>query len=80
MFFDTCYTDWLLIRLRKTRQKQKPSNSLVTSYLENNSLDFLVEEESFLRLLQFLSFIRKLNGSKLFLKNQAYYRIEFSVV
>jgi len=47
----------------------------VTSYLA----DSLVDGEFFLRLLQFLSFLRNLKGSKHFLKDQVYYVITFPV-
>jgi hypothetical protein len=74
---NTCYTDWLLINLRKTLQKKKPKNSLVSTYLKNNKLHSVVEKQHFLRLLQFLSFSRKLTPSKFFLHDQAYYTITF---
>ena len=66
--------------MRKIREKQNIRDSLMTSYLENNNnLDFLVERERFLRLLQLLSFICNLKGSKLSRKNQVYYLIDFPV-
>lgn len=39
----------------------------------------MVEAEYFFKLLQFLSFIRDLKGSKLFVGNQGYYLITFPV-
>ena len=77
---DFCYIDWLLIWLRKTFQNQKPSNSLVTSYLKNNNLNSFLEKERFLKLLQFLSFIQTLKDSKQSIDDQVYYVIEFLVV
>ena len=44
---DSCYTDWLLIRLRKIFQNQKPSNFLVTNYLKKDNLDSLVKKGSY---------------------------------
>lgn len=63
----------MLIRLRKICQNQKPSNSLVTSYLKNNNLNSFLEKERFLKLLQFLSFIRALEDSKQSIDDQVYY-------
>ena len=77
---DFCYTDWLLIWLRKISQDQKPFNSLVSSYLKSDNLDSFVEKERFLNLLQFLSFIRNFEGSKRFLEDQVYYVIQFPLI
>ena len=70
-----CYTDWLVSHWRKTSKKQNSRDSLVTSYLETNNFNSLVEAEYFFKLLQFLSFIRDLKGSKLFVVNQGYYML-----
>jgi len=80
---DTCYTDWLQIGLRKIVSKQKSeinSNSLVSSYLRKNSLDYFVQKKQFFKLIQLLSFIRTLEYSKQFINDQAYCVIEFSVM
>lgn len=39
LVFNTSYTDWLLIGLRKVFKNQEFSNSLVTSYLHSNNLN-----------------------------------------
>jgi len=80
---DTCYTDWLGIGLRKLVSPQKSeinSNSLVSSYLRKNSLDYLVQKEQFFKLIQFLSFLRSLEYSRKFIEDQAYCVVEFAVI
>ena len=64
---------------RKIFKKQKLSNCLVTSYFEKNNLDSFVKKKRFLKLLQFLFFIRNLEALKQFINDQVYYLIEFPV-
>lgn len=70
---NTCYTDWLVVRLRKSL---KPRNPLVTSYMEKN---LICDREYLIRLIQFLSFLRSFKGLKEYLGNKIYYLIEFPV-
>ena len=55
-------------------------NSLVSSYLNGNALNSLVQKEQFFQLLQFLSFLRTLDYSRQFLDDQAYCIVEFAVM
>lgn len=56
LVLDTCYTDWLLICMRKLREKQD-SPKLLTTYLKSSNSDKLLEQEQFLIFIQFISFI-----------------------
>lgn len=76
---DTCFTDWLLISLRKT---SKPRIAMVSNYLKNNSFgkDNYHQLLLFLKFLKFLSFIRCLyKGLKYTVDYQIYYVFEFPV-
>jgi len=76
LVIDTCFTDWLLISLRKT---SKPRVSMVSNYLKSNSFG----EDNYQQLLlflKFLSFIRGLyDGLKSTIDYQIYYVFEFPV-
>lgn len=78
LVFDTCYTDWLLLRLRNTN---KPTNHLVSSYL-NKSLvtDSMADKLTFYRILQFLSFTRTRHFKKEILNGEFYYTFSFPLV
>lgn len=80
LILDTHYTDWLLVVLRKT---EKPTNSLVSHYLRSNysnSQNNKNNRDDFYKILKFLSFIRRFNGSRHFIGNQIYYLINFSLI
>ena len=80
---DTYLTDWLQIGLRKLVSKQKSeinSNSLVSSYLRKNSLDYFVQKKLFFKLIQLLSFIRTLEYKRQFINDQTYCVVEFFVM
>lgn len=75
----TCYTDWLLVALRKIFQDQRPFDALVSSYIENEVVDSVSQKENFFKFLQFLSFVRGQEASKAYIEDQIYYLIEFSL-
>ena len=80
---DSCYIDWLLIRMRKHFSKENNQTSLVSSYLdlEKPVFDSFIQKERFFKILQFLSFVRNLkNFKKNFVSDQLYYLIEFPVI
>ena len=92
---DYFYIDWLLVGFRKLVSLERyelPSarctfakpedklNSLVSSYLNENALNSLVQKEQFFQLLQFLSFLRTLDYSRQFLDDQVYCIVEFTVM
>ena len=78
LVFDTCYTDWLLLRLRDTK---KPTSHLVSNYL-NKSLvtDSMADKLIFYRILQFLSFTRTRHFKKEILNGELYYTFSFPLV
>ena len=83
LVLDSSYLNWLLVGLRKivpTQKSENQSNSLVSSYLNENNLDSFFQKEQFFKLIQFLSFLRTLGYSIQFLDNQAYCVIEFAVM
>lgn len=55
-------------------------NSLISSYLRKDWLDSFVQKKQFFKLIQLLSFIRRLEYSKQFINDQVYYVIEFAVM
>ena len=81
---DYPYTDWVLDFRRRYRQVNSTSPSLLTSYLENQ-INTQEAEERFFHLVQFLSFINKLelNPRKdcktQRIKQQNYYVLKFSL-
>jgi len=78
LILDDSYTDWLIDYSRKT-DKDKPINSLVTSYLTSNNLQTIENEKRVFRLLQFLSFSRRYSTYEKDLFSQKYYVIQFPV-
>lgn len=70
-----CHTDWLVKYLRKTK---KPINSLVTSYLIKK-INKLSEGVQVFFLLQFLSFSRSKNHTKIEVYDQNYCLIQFTL-
>jgi hypothetical protein len=78
LLLDDSYTDWLMDYSRKT-DKDKPINSLVTSYLISNNLQTIENEKCVFRLLQFLSFSRRYSTYEKDLFSQKYYVIQFPV-
>lgn len=79
--FNTFYTNWLLIRIRKLSLAQKGDHFLVTDYLKNSNLNSFAEQEDLFRFFQFLSFLRdfKDKAEEEYLRNQLYYSIEFPI-
>ena len=78
LVFDTCYTDWLLLRLRDTK---KPTNHLVSNYLNKNLVtDSMADKLTFYRILQFLSFTRTRHFKKEILNGEFYYTFSFPLV
>jgi hypothetical protein len=75
LVFDTCFTDWLLYKLRLTK---KPTNHLISHYL-NKSLvtNSIKDKANFYQILQFLSFTKTLNFKKQFLNGEIYYNYTF---
>ena len=51
------------------------NTGLVTDYLRQTKFDSLDEKKSFFRFLQFLSFLRKMEGFRQFLDDQVYYMV-----
>ena len=78
LVFDTCYTDWLLLRLRDTK---KPTNHLVSNYLNKNLVtDSMADKLNFYRILQFLSFTRTRHFKEEILNGELYYTFSFPLV
>ena len=71
-----CYTDWLIKYLRKD---EKPINSLVTSYLKKTTTNKLSENVKIFTLLQFLTFSRSKNYTKVQIYDQNYCLIQFTL-
>jgi hypothetical protein len=76
----TCYTDWLVDRLRKIKEQKTQDNILVTDYLTSSNSNSFKEREYLFRLFQFLTFIQKFEGIKDYLGSQAYYFVTFPVL
>jgi hypothetical protein len=74
------YTDWIRDFSRKLSYMREFNTGLLTDYLRQTKFDSLDERKSFFRFLQFLSFIRKMEGLRQFIDDQAYYIVEFPVV
>ncbi len=74
------YTDWIRDYFRKLSCMRGFNSGLVTDYLSQIKFDSLDETKSFFLFLQFLSFLRKMEGLAQFLDDQVYYIVEFSVV
>lgn len=72
---NTPYTDWLLVGCRKMQKLD--NHPLVTSYMEES---LGCEKKYLMELLQFLSFIKGLEGVEERLGNQIYYLIEFPLI
>ena len=73
--FDNYYTAWLIKYFRKT---DKPINSLVTSYFQEETIVSLPKVLEVFHLLQFLAFIRtKKSVNKVQIYDQIYCLIEF---
>ena len=78
LVFDTCYTDWLLLRLRDTK---KPTNYLILNYLNKNLVtDSMDDKLTFYRILQFLSFTRNRDFKKEILNGEFYYTFSFPLI
>jgi len=78
LVFDTCYTDWLLIRLRDTK---KPTNYLISNYLNKNLVTYSMDDKlTFYRVLQFLSFTRTRHFKKEILNGEFYYTFSFPLI
>jgi hypothetical protein len=78
LVFDTCYTDWLLLRLRDTK---KPISQLVSNYFNKNLITYSIEDKlTFYRLLQFLSFTRNCHFKQEILNEELYYTCRFPLV
>ena len=78
LVFDTCYTDWLLLKLRTTK---KPTSHLVSNYLTKSLVtDSMADKLTFYRLLQFLSFTRTRHFTKEILNGEFYYTFSFPLV
>lgn len=74
--FHDYYTDWLVDYFRKT---DKPIDSLVTSYLQNQVINNLSEQVTFFTLLQFLAFTRNKKHNSIEIYDQSYFLMEFSL-
>ena len=74
------YTDWIRDFYRKLSYTREFNTGLVTDYLRQTKFDSLDETKSFFRFLQFLSFLRKMEGFRQFIDDQVYYIVEFPVV
>ena len=78
LVLDTCYTDWLILRLRETN---KPRNHLVSNYLNKDLVtDSINDKLTFYRILQFLSFSRTRYFKKEILNGEVYYTFNFPLV
>jgi hypothetical protein len=78
LVFDTCYTDWLLLRLRDTK---KPTSHLVSNYLNKNLItDSMADRLTLYRMLQFLSFTRTRHFKKEILNGELYYTFSFPLL
>lgn len=71
-----CYTNWLIKYLRKN---EKPKNLLVTSYLKRKKTNKFSEDLKLFTLLQFLTFSRTKNYTKLQIYDQTYFLIQFTL-
>lgn len=78
LVLDSCYTHWLLDKLRKLHKRQNGENYLLTGYLSNIELRSFAEKERFFHFIQFLSFIQNCKRSKL--KDREVYQIVFPVI
>ena len=74
------YTDWIRDYYRKLSYMREFNSGLITDYLRQSKFDSLDETKSFFLFLQFLSFLRKMEGLCQFIDDQVYYIIEFPVV
>jgi len=80
LVLDTDYTDWLLLKLRKTT---KPENYLVSSYLKTRlgiNSNSIQDINYFYRILQFLSFSRTCFFKKEILNEEVYYTVNFPLI
>ena len=78
LVFDTCYTDWLLLKLRDTN---KPISHLVSNYFNKNLItDSIDDRLTFYRILQFLSFTRNCQFKEEILNEELYYNFSFPLV
>ena len=78
LVFDTCYTDWLILRLRDTK---KPISHLVSNYFNKNlTMDSRADKLTFYRILQFLSFTRNCHFKQQNLNGELYYNFSFPLV
>lgn len=78
LVFDTCYTDWLLLRLRDTN---KLISHLVSNYFNQNLItDSMDDKLTFYRILQFLSFTRNCHFKPEILNEELYYTCRFPLV
>ena len=78
LVLDTCYTDWLLLRLRDTN---KPITHLVSNYFNKNLItDSIDNKLTFYRILQFLSFTRNCHFKQEILNEELYYNFSFPLV
>ena len=78
LVFDTCYTDWLLLKLRDTN---KPISHLVSNYFNKNLItDSRDDRLTFYRIIQFLSFTRNCQFKEEILNEELYYNFSFPLV
>ena len=78
LVFDTCYTDWLLLKLRDTN---KPISHLVSNYFNKNLVtDSINDRLTFYRIIQFLSFTRNCQFKEEILNEELYYNFSFPLV
>jgi len=78
LVFDTCYTDWLLLKLRDTN---KPRSHLVSNYFNKNLItDSIDDRQTFYRIIQFLSFTRNCQFKEEILNEELYYNFSFPLV
>ena len=73
---NNCYTNWVIQYLRKN---EKPINRLVTSYLKKKKTNKFSEDVKIFTLLQFLTFSRSKNYTKVQIYDQSYFLIQFTL-
>ena len=78
LVFDTCYTDWLLLKLRDIN---KPISHLVSNYFNKNLITGSIDDRlTFYRIIQFLSFTRSCQFKEEILNEELYYNFSFPLV
>jgi len=80
LVLDTDYTNWLMYKLRKRKNRNTGQSTLISNYFNK---DFEIQDESyFYRFLQFLSFARtkECDSQKELLNHEVYYNLKFNLV